>query len=58
MPENLTATITVKKSTRDRFKRLCLKIETYDKFLNRLLDVLEDSGNWLTEEQLAEAEVH
>lgn len=38
------ATITVKRTTRERFKRLCLKVETYDKFLNRLLDVLEDGG--------------
>jgi hypothetical protein len=26
-----------------RAKRLCPKVETYDKFLNRLLDVLEES---------------
>lgn len=35
------ATITVKRTTRERFKRLCLKVETYDKFLNRLLNTLE-----------------
>jgi hypothetical protein len=39
--EKYQATVNVKRATRDRFKRLCLKIETYDKFLNRLLDLLE-----------------
>jgi hypothetical protein len=40
MSEKLMATITVKRTTRERFKRLCLKVETY-KFLNRLLNTLE-----------------
>ena len=40
MSEKLMATITVKRTTREQFKRLCLKVETH-KFLNRLLNTLE-----------------
>jgi hypothetical protein len=39
MPE--MATITVKRATCERLKRLCLKVETYEKFLNTLLDMAE-----------------
>jgi len=41
MPERPTMSINVKRATYERCRRLCLKVESYDKFLNRLLDMLE-----------------
>ena len=44
MPEKPMMSINVKRATYERCRRLCLKIETYDDFLNLLLDKFEESG--------------
>jgi hypothetical protein len=41
MPEKPMMSINVKRATYERCRRLCLKIETYDMFLNKLLDMFE-----------------